>query len=207
MVVALHPPPSRLGAGTKPNVSGRHLRSRSRMGPAMTTVGNAFLFTRQPKVRQVGEPCHARGPLLVPRAWFGVAVGVRTGCGESSAADRWRAELETWVIPSHCLIRWCNCPTGGCRGCGSAFPSRRGRRRLRSRTPPRRRPSAILTSTSMSPSSIRNGCPMTGDILWLIEPDRPDSTGSGATDLRPPSLPGQPRIGLSPADAEADFGA
>lgn len=52
--------------------------------------------------------------------------------------------------------------------------------------------------------SLRDGMK---NIIWLIELDRPGSTGTGATDLRSPSLPGPPRIGLSPGTSEAESGA
>jgi hypothetical protein len=51
--------------------------------------------------------------------------------------------------------------------------------------------------------SLRDGMK---NIIWLVELDRPGSTGSGTTDLRPPSLPDAPRIGRSPRRAEAEFG-
>ncbi|MDE0170653.1 MAG: hypothetical protein OXS29_14290 [bacterium] len=52
--------------------------------------------------------------------------------------------------------------------------------------------------------SLRDGIE---NIIWLIELDRPGSTGSGATDLRPPSLPDPPRIGLPLDGTEADRGS
>lgn len=52
--------------------------------------------------------------------------------------------------------------------------------------------------------SLRDGMK---NIIWLVELDRPGATDSGAADLRPPSLPGQPRIGLSAGITEADSGA
>ena len=52
--------------------------------------------------------------------------------------------------------------------------------------------------------SLRDGME---NIIWLIELDRPGSTGAGATDLRPPSLPDPPRIGLSLDGTEAHSGS
>ena len=52
--------------------------------------------------------------------------------------------------------------------------------------------------------SLRDGMK---NIIWLIELDRPGSSGSGATALRPPSLPDPPRIGLSLDSTEADRGS
>lgn len=52
--------------------------------------------------------------------------------------------------------------------------------------------------------SLRDGME---NIIWLIELDRPGSTGSAATDLRPPSLPDPPRFRLSLDGTEADRGS
>ncbi len=52
--------------------------------------------------------------------------------------------------------------------------------------------------------SLRDGMK---NIIWLIELDRPGSSGSGATDLRPHSLPDPPRIGLSLDSTEAGRGS
>ena len=52
--------------------------------------------------------------------------------------------------------------------------------------------------------SLRDGMK---NIIWRVYLDRPAATGSGATDLRPPSLPGQPRVGISFDSAEVDIGS
>jgi len=52
--------------------------------------------------------------------------------------------------------------------------------------------------------SLRGGM---NNIIWLIKLDRPGSSGSAATDLRPPSLPDPPRIGLSLDSTETDRGS
>lgn len=52
--------------------------------------------------------------------------------------------------------------------------------------------------------SLRDGMK---NIIWLVKLDRPGYTDSGATDLRSPSPPGQPRIGLFPDSVETDLGS